>query len=179
MFNMQFTPTQFPDVILITPKVFADERGCFTETYHQSRFFEAGIRDIFVQDNESFSQQGTLRGLHFQRDPKAQAKLVRVSEGEIFDVAVDIRPDSPTYLKWVGMLLSAENKQMLYIPKGFAHGFYVTSPTAKVTYKCSEVYAPEAEWGLAWNDPTLNIVWPLVQNRALELSEKDNGWIYL
>ena len=176
---MQFTPTQIPDVIVIIPKVFADDRGYFTETYHHPKFSEAGICDIFVQDNESLSQQGTLRGLHFQRAPKAQAKLVRVTEGEIFDVAVDIRPESPTYLNWVGVTLSAQNKHMLYVPKGFAHGFYVTSAVAKVTYKCSDVYAPEAEGGLAWHDPAINIQWPLTDKGLPELSVKDRGWKFI
>lgn len=176
---MIFTPTDIPEVMLITPKLFHDDRGYFIENYHQKRFFESGITDIFVQDNESSSQKNTLRGLHFQRAPKAQSKLVRVLEGEIFDVAVDIRPDSPTYLKWVGEFLSFENRRMLFIPAGFAHGFYVTSPQAKVAYKCGALYAPEAEGGLAWNDPAIGIQWPLVSKEMPILSDKDKGWALL
>lgn len=168
---MNFIPTHIPEVILIIPKVFQDARGYFVETYHKHRFVEAGITDTFVQDNESFSTKGTLRGLHFQQPPHEQAKLIRVLDGEIFDVAVDIRPESPTYLKWVTAALNSQNKHMIYIPKGFAHGFYVTSPTAKIAYQCSDFYAPHFEDGLLWNDPQLNIPWPLEGNPIL--SEKD------
>jgi dTDP-4-dehydrorhamnose 3,5-epimerase len=149
-----------PDVILIIPKVFEDERGCFLEAYKWSEFAAQGIGDHFVQDNQSRSTQGVLRGLHYQRPPQAQAKLVRVVQGEIFDVAVDIRQGSPTYGQWAGLTLSAGDGRMLYVPVGFAHGFCVTSATAEVIYKASAEYAPESEAGLAWNDPDIGIDWP-------------------
>jgi dTDP-4-dehydrorhamnose 3,5-epimerase len=157
---MQFIPTAIPDVIVIEPKVFADDRGFFLESYQRQRFFEAGIGFDFVQDNHSKSQQGVLRGLHYQiKQP--QGKLLRVVFGEIFDVAVDIRKHSPTFGKWVGEYLSAENKKMLWVPPGFAHGFYVTSPVAELLYKATDYYAPQWERTIAWNDPSINIDWPL------------------
>jgi len=172
---MKFTPTSLSDVILIEPKLFCDDRGYFFESYHQEKFSQNGITTPFVQDNQSLSEKGTLRGLHYQNDPKAQAKLIRVLYGEIFDVAVDIRPQSPTYLRWVGMTLNSTTHQMLYIPAGFAHGFYVLSEKATITYKCSAPYAPELEKTLKWDDPKLNISWPLLPNLAPILSEKDRN----
>lgn len=157
---MHFTPTTIPDVILIEPKIFVDDRGFFLEGYQKKSFSEAGIPFDFVQDNHSKSQQGVLRGLHYQIQ-QPQGKLVRVIFGEIFDVAVDIRKSSPTFGRWIGDYLSADNKRMLWVPAGFAHGFYVTSPTAEVLYKATDYYAPQWERSLAWNDPTINIDWPL------------------
>jgi len=168
---MQFIPTQISDVILIEPKVFPDDRGFFMESYQKKRFAEAGIHADFVQDNHSKSQQGTLRGLHYQIK-QAQGKLVRVVAGEIFDVAVDIRKNSPTFGKWVGDHLSAENKRMLWVPPGFAHGFYVTSPEAEVLYKATDYYAPQWERSIAWNDPTIGINWPIGEVEPI-LSPKD------
>ena len=159
-----------PDVILIEPKVFPDERGFFMESYKYSEFAAFGIEKHFVQDNRSRSTRGVLRGLHYQKAPKAQGKLVRVVVGEIFDVGVDIRKDSPTYGKWVGEVLSAENKRMLYIPAGFAHGFCVLSKEAEVLYKTTEEYAPEYDAGIIWNDPDIGINWPI--ERPI-LSKKD------
>lgn len=170
---MRFIPTTIPDVILIEPKVFADERGFFLESYQKQRFAEAGISFDFVQDNHSKSQQGVLRGLHYQIE-KTQGKLVRVISGEIFDVAVDIRKSSPTFGKWVGEYLSADDKKMLWVPPGFAHGFLVTSPSAEVLYKATDYYAPQAECSILWNDHTLNIDWPLHGTPPI-LSPKDSS----
>jgi dTDP-4-dehydrorhamnose 3,5-epimerase len=170
---LTFEPTRIPDVLLVVPKVFSDSRGFLMETYKQSEFEAAGLRFRLVQENVSRSTQGTLRGLHYQRDPKAQGKLVRVAFGEIFDVAVDIRPGSPTFGQWVGERLSAANRKSLYIPPGFAHGFCVTSPEAEVVYKTTEEYAPDHEEGIAWNDPTLRIVWPV---ESPTLSPRDERW---
>lgn len=167
---MQVTPTDLPGMLLIEPRVFGDARGSFKETYHQQRYAEAGMPLPFVQDNLSRSQQGTLRGLHVQVE-RSQGKLVQAFEGEIFDVAVDVRPDSPTFGQWAGARLSAENHLQLYIPPGFAHGFYVLSETALVFYKCTDVYCPEHERTLAWNDLTVGIKWPTTED--LLLSEKD------
>ncbi|MCJ7703163.1 MAG: dTDP-4-dehydrorhamnose 3,5-epimerase [Anaerolineales bacterium] len=169
---MQFTPTTIPDIILIQPKVFGDQRGFFFETYRASRFSEAGIPDQFVQDNHSGSQKGTLRGLHYQIR-QAQGKLIRVISGEIFDVAVDIRRSSATFGKWVGMNLSAENKHQLWVPPGFAHGFYVLSEWAEVMYKTTDFYAPDWERSIAWDDPDLGIDWPIAPGTEPVLSEKD------
>jgi len=174
---MRFTPTTISDVITIEPKVFADERGFFLESYQKQHFSEAGIPFDFVQDNHSKSQQGVLRGLHYQIQ-QPQGKLVRVISGEIFDVAVDIRKSSPTFGKWVGEYLSAENKKMLWIPVGFAHGFFVTSPTAEVLYKATDYYAPAWERSIIWNDPTINIKWPL-QGIAPIISSKDKAGMFL
>jgi dTDP-4-dehydrorhamnose 3,5-epimerase len=168
---MHFIPASIPDVILIEPKIFADERGFFLESYQKKHFQEAGIQDEFLQDNHSKSYQAILRGLHYQiKQP--QGKLIRVISGEIFDVAVDIRRNSPTFGKWVGDYLSAENKKMMWIPVGFAHGFYVTSSQAEVIYKTTDYYAPQWERTIAWNDPTLNIDWP-IRNGSPVLSPKD------
>jgi len=170
---MSFIPTTIPDVILIEPKVFADERGFVLESYQKQRFTAAGIPFDFVQDNHSKSQQGVLRGLHYQIQ-QAQGKLVRVIAGEVFDVAVDIRKSSPTFGKWVGEFLSADNKKMLWVPAGFAHGFYVTSPSAEVQYKTTDYYAPQWERTIAWNDPAINIAWP-TQGITPTLSPKDEA----
>jgi len=169
---MHFTPTAIPDVILITPKVFGDERGFFMETYQKYLFHSAGIECDFVQDNHSRSKQGVLRGLHYQVK-QTQGKLVRAVIGEIFDVAVDIRAGSPTFGKWVGAHLSVENKHQLWVPPGFAHGFYVVSEWAEVLYKASDYYAPEWERSIIWNDSDIGIEWPLLPDIPLSLSSKD------
>ncbi|AFK22083.1 dTDP-4-dehydrorhamnose 3,5-epimerase [Pyrococcus sp. ST04] len=169
----EFIPLEIPGVILIKPKVFEDERGFFMETYKRSDFEKAGIKGEFVQDNHSRSKYGVLRGLHFQREPYAQAKIVRVVRGVIFDVAVDLRRNSPTFGKWVGVILSEFNKWQLYIPRGFAHGFVVLSDVAEVVYKVDSVYAPDHEAGIIWNDPDIGIKWP-IDNPVL--SEKDKKW---
>ena len=169
---MQYEKLSIPDVVLITPQVFGDERGFFMETFRQSEFEAHCGNYQFVQDNHSKSKQGILRGLHYQLE-KPQGKLVRVTQGEVFDVAVDLRESSPTFGQWVGVYLSAENKQMLWVPPGFAHGFYVTSEEAEFQYKCTDYYNPGDEYSLLWNEPFLNIEWPLVNEQALHLSEKD------
>jgi len=156
-----FQQMKIPDVILIEPKIYTDTRGYFTETYKRSEFIENGINENFVQDNWSHSMKGTLRGLHFQKQPKAQAKLVMVLKGEVFDVAVDIRKGSSTYGKWVGLNLSGKKAQMLYIPAGFAHGFCVLSDEADFVYKVSDEYSPELDSGILWNDPDIDIDWPI------------------
>ena len=170
---MQFTPTAIPDLILIQPQVFGDSRGFFMETYQQRRFQEAGIQADFVQDNHSGSRRGILRGLHYQnRQP--QGKLVRALAGEIFDVAVDLRRGSPTFGRWEGAVLSAENRQMLWVPPGFAHGFYVLSEWAEVFYKATDFYAPQWERTLRWDDPAVGVQWPLLPDAQPELSAKDS-----
>ena len=158
---MKIISLAIPDVKLIEPDVFGDNRGFFMETYRADLFKEAGIPTNFVQDNMSSSRKGVLRGLHFQKDPYSQGKLVRVVRGEVFDVAVDLRKGSPYYGKWVGDFLSEENKKSLYVPPGFAHGFCVVSDEAVFHYKCTEFYHPEAEGGLRYDDPTVNVEWPL------------------
>lgn len=158
---MDITETALPGVLLITPRRFGDHRGFFSETYNAQRYAEAGITTPFVQDNQSLSAQvGTLRGLHFQAPPHAQAKLVRCGRGALFDVAVDIRRGSPTYGKWVGYELSAENGCQLLVPEGFAHGFVTLVPDTEILYKCTDFYAPETEGVLRWNDPAVGIEWP-------------------
>lgn len=174
---MELLTTSIHEVLLIAPKIFEDERGFFFESYQKAQFIEAGIEFDFVQDNHSKSQQGILRGLHYQIK-QAQGKLVRVVRGEIFDVAVDIRRNSPTFGKWVGDYLSADNKQMLWVPPGFAHGFYVTSPEAEVLYKATDYYAPQWERTIAWDDPDINIEWPTNGNTPI-LSAKDKTGSYL
>lgn len=169
---MNFTATPLEGVWVIEPAVFADDRGFFLESYHKQKFAEHGITEEFVQDNHSFSKKNVVRGLHFQHPPYAQSKLVRVIQGEVFDVAVDIRPQSPTFGKWFGVHLSAENKKMLYIPVGFAHGFCVVSETADFTYKCGAPYNQQADGGIFWNDSSIGIAWPITADSAL-LSEKD------
>ena len=158
---MKIISLAIPDVKLIEPDVFGDNRGFFMETYRADLFKEAGIPTNFVQDNMSSSRKGVLRGLHFQKNPYSQGKLVRVVRGEVFDVAVDLRKGSPYFGKWVGDLLSEENKKSLYVPQGFAHGFCVVSDEAVFHYKCTEFYHPEAEGGLRYDDPTVNVEWPL------------------
>ena len=156
-----FKKLSIPDVILIEPKSFSDDRGFFLESFKTSEFVSNGINTKFVQDNISHSGKDVLRGLHFQKNPNAQAKLVTVVKGEIFDVAVDIRKNSSTYGKWVSEILSADNHNLLYVPEGFAHGFCVLSKEAAVHYKVNNEYSPEDEKGIIWNDPSLNINWPL------------------
>jgi dTDP-4-dehydrorhamnose 3,5-epimerase len=168
---LRFKDTIIPGVILVEPKVFGDSRGFFFESYHVEKFREGGIPLPFVQDNHSKSAKGVLRGLHGQ-SPYAQGKLIQVIEGEIYDVAVDARKGSPTYGTHVGVILSAENKHRLYVPPGLVHGYCVTSDVAQVQYKCTELYHPEAEFSVAWNDPDLGIAWP-VENPTL--SEKDRN----
>lgn len=170
---MHYQPLDVPDVVLMTPKVFGDERGFFMETFRQSEFEENCGQHTFVQDNHSKSTQGTLRGLHYQHQ-QPQGKLVRVIKGEVFDVAVDMRQNSRTFGKWVGVLLSEDSKQMLWVPPGFAHGFYVTSEEAEFQYKCTDYYKPGDEYSLQWNDPSLGIDWPLIGQRPPKLSAKDD-----
>lgn len=157
---MKVEETKLDGVLLVTPQVFGDERGFFMETYNRDKAVANGLPGEFVQDNHSKSSRGVLRGLHYQY-PQWQGKLVRAVQGEIFDVAVDIRTGSPTYGEWVGYLLNDENKQQLYVPPGFAHGFVVVSDTAEVVYKCTSLYAPEQEGSVLWNDPDIGIDWPL------------------
>ena len=169
----EFKRLEIPDVILITPKVFTDERGFFMEIYQKEEFVKAGITGEFVQQNHSKSVKGVLRGLHYQKEPYAQAKLVRCIKGEIFDVAVDIRKNSPTLGKYVSAILSEENKNMLYIPRGFAHGFEVLSRKAEVVYNVDNIYSKESESGILWSDHEIMVKWPI--KRPL-LSEKDKKW---
>jgi dTDP-4-dehydrorhamnose 3,5-epimerase len=159
----QFQRLEIPDIILVQARAARDKRGYFMETYKQSVFASNGLPDVFVQDNHSHSMRGVLRGLHYQKHPKAQGKLVMVLRGEIFDVAVDIRRGSPTFGTWIGRVLSSENWHMLYIPIGFAHGFCVLSDEADVVYKVTDEYAPECERGIVWNDPEIGIQWPVAQ----------------
>lgn len=168
-----FSNLDLPGVILAEPRVFGDARGWFMETFKQSEFARNGIPGPFVQENQSFSQAGTLRGLHFQRAPKAQGKLVRALAGEIFDVAVDMRRDSPTCGKWVAATLSAENRRMLYVPSWCAHGFIVTSGQAEVLYLTTDEYSAPHESGFLWNDPALGIAWP---RQPEFLAERDQNW---
>jgi dTDP-4-dehydrorhamnose 3,5-epimerase len=169
---MKFIPTDLPGVIIIEPQVYRDERGFFLETYNQKSYQAGGVEAVFVQDNHSRSQRGTVRGLHAQtRQP--QGKLVRVIEGEIFDVAVDVRRGSPTFGQWVGVWLSAENFKQIYVPTGFVHGFAVTSEVAQVEYKCSDFYDPAGEISVQWNDPEIGIDWPLAEIGTPILSKKD------
>ena len=160
---------------VIIPAVHGDTRGWFMETYNANDFAEAGIRTAFVQDNQSMSTKGVLRGLHFQIQ-YPQDKLVRVVAGEVFDVAVDLREGSETFGQWYGVVLSAENKKQFFIPKGFAHGFLVLSDSAEFTYKCSDFYHPNDEGGLIWNDPDIGVEWPIPEGMTLDLSEKDTRW---
>lgn len=172
MGNFNFIKTKIPDLYIIEPKVFGDKRGYFMESYSQKDFVEAGLTMTFVQDNESKSCKGVLRGLHFQTK-HTQGKLVRVTQGEVWDVAVDLRKGSPTYGKWEGVYLSADNKRQFYVPEGFAHGFVVTSEEAVFSYKCTDFYAPEYDSGLLWNDEEVAIEWPLEGLDEILLSEKD------
>ena len=175
MGKFNFIKTDIPEVQIIEPTVFGDDRGYFMETYQIDDFAAAGIDKPFVQDNQSRSTKGVLRGLHFQTK-HTQGKLVRVTLGEVFDVAVDCRPNSATFGKWVGVTLSAENKKMLWIPEGFAHGFVVLSDEAEFAYKCTDFYHPGDEGGLAWNDETIGVKWPITPDMQLIISEKDQKW---
>lgn len=173
---MKVIDTAIPDVKIIEPAIFGDERGFFMETWQQKKFEElvTGTPTHFVQDNHSKSKKGILRGLHYQTE-NTQGKLVRVISGEVFDVAVDIRKDSPTFGQWVGEYLSAENKRQLWVPEGFAHGFYVTSEEAEFVYKCTDYYNPKAEYSILWSDPVVGIEWPLIPGLEPILSVKDGN----
>ncbi|MGJ8581091.1 MAG: dTDP-4-dehydrorhamnose 3,5-epimerase [Psychromonas sp.] len=169
---MKFIETNIPDVKIIEPQVFGDERGFFMETFRTTLFNEHCGEREFVQENHSKSSHGILRGLHYQTE-NTQGKLVRVTKGEVFDVAVDMRKESPTFGQWAGVLLSAENKRQLWVPEGFAHGFYVTTDEAEFVYKCTDIYNPNAEVSLKWDDPALNITWPIAADKKPLLSAKD------
>ena len=175
MSKFNFIKTDIPDVQIIEPTVFGDDRGYFMETYQIDEFAAAGIDKPFVQDNQSRSTKGVLRGLHFQIN-HPQDKIVRVVSGEVFDVAVDLREGSATYGQWYGVLLSAENKKQFFIPKNFAHGFLVLSDYAEFAYKCTDFYHPNDEGGLAWNDPDIGVEWPIPEGMELTISEKDHKW---
>ena len=169
---MEIIKTPIEGLLVLEPRVFRDARGYFVETYNEKRYREAGINAQFVQDNQSCSSYGVVRGLHFQKPPYAQAKLVCCTVGRVLDVAVDLRPESPTYGQWYGVELSEENKRQFFIPKGFAHGFSVLSESAIFTYKCDEFYHPEAEGGIQLNDPTLAIDWRIPETARI-ISDKD------
>lgn len=181
----EFERLDIPDVILVRAKRFPDDRGFFVETYKRDDFEANGILETFVQDNHSCSTRGVLRGLHYQKAPRAQGKLIQVLKGEIYDVAVDIRQGSPTYGQWTGIHLSEARSELLYVPPGFAHGFCVLSEVTDFTYKCTDIYAPETYRGISWDDPDLDISWP-VKNPILSkrdqnlppLKEADNNFIY-
>ena len=175
MGKITVTPCDIEGLYVIEPTVFKDERGYFVETYNQNDMKEAGLDMVFVQDNQSMSTRGVLRGLHFQKQ-FPQGKLVRVVRGKVFDVAVDLRSDSKTYGKWFGVELSAENMKQFYIPEGFAHGFLVLSDEAESCYKCTDFYHPGDEGGLSWNDPEIGVEWPLEEGVDLIISEKDQKW---
>lgn len=175
MGKITVTPCEIEGLYVIEPTVFKDERGYFVETYNQNDMKEAGLDMVFVQDNQSMSTRGVLRGLHFQKQ-YSQGKLVRVVRGKVFDVAVDLRSESKTYGKWFGVELSAENMKQFYIPEGFAHGFLVLSDEAEFCYKCTDFYHPGDEGGLAWNDPEIGVEWPLEEGVDLIISEKDQKW---
>ena len=175
MGKIKVTDCDIEGLYIIEPSVFPDARGYFMETYNQRDFEEAGLTMTFVQDNQSMSVKGVLRGLHFQKQ-YPQGKLVRVVRGEVFDVAVDLRKDSKTYGKWFGVELSAENKKQFYIPEGFAHGFLVLSDEAEFCYKCTDFYHPGDEGGIKWDDPDIGIDWPIKPDTKLIISEKDQKW---
>lgn len=176
--NFEFKKLEVPEIILIHPKVYGDSRGFFMDFYKNSEFAANGIKDVFVQDSHSRSLKNVLRGLHYQKGKKSQAKIVRCIKGEIFDCAVDIRRNSPTFGKWAGANLSEENKDMLYIPQGFAHGFCVLSEEAEIIYKLSNEYAPEAERGIRWNDPAIDISWPISPSNSspINILPRDASW---
>ena len=174
MGQIQVTHCEIKGLVIIQPTVHGDDRGYFMETYNQKDMQEAGLAMTFVQDNQSMSVKGVLRGLHYQIN-HPQGKLVRVISGQVFDVAVDLRKNSPTFGAWHGEILSAENKKQFYIPEGFAHGFYVLSDTAEFVYKCTDFYHPGDEGGLRWNDPTIGVNWPLLPGTTPILSEKDKN----
>ena len=171
---MKFIETNIPDVKIIEPQVFGDERGFFMETFRTTLFNEHCGEREFVQENHSKSSHGILRGLHYQTE-NTQGKLVRVTKGEVFDVAVDMRKDSPTFGQWAGVLLSAENKRQLWVPEGFAHGFYVTTDEAEFVYKCTDVYNPSSEVSIKWDDPEINVEWPIPVDKKPLLSAKDEN----
>ena len=175
MSKITVTRCEIEGLCVIEPKVFYDDRGYFVETYNQNDFNEEGLHMVFVQDNQSMSTRGVLRGLHFQKE-HPQGKLVRVLRGKVFDVAVDLRKASETYGQWFGVELSAENKKQFYIPEGFAHGFLVLSDEAEFAYKCTDFYHPGDEGGIIWNDPDIGIQWPIAEDMELILSEKDTKW---
>lgn len=184
--SFEFQPLSIPDVILIKPQVFKDGRGFFVETYKYTDFATIGIKEKFVQDNHSSSEKNVLRGLHYQINPNAQGKIVRCLRGSIYDVAVDIRKNSPTYGKWVSVELSAENQLMIYIPTGFAHGFLVTSDVAEIVYKCTSEYSSVSDRGVIWNDPNIAIKWPTSypilsdkDSKHKTLDEADNNFEYI
>lgn len=174
MGNFKFVETKIKDLYIIETKVFGDNRGYFMESYNKKAFEEAGLTMTFVQDNESKSKKGVLRGLHFQTK-NTQGKLVRVTKGEVFDVAVDLRKGSPTFGQWEGVYLNEENKRQFYVPEGFAHGFLVVSDYATFNYKCTDFYAPEYDGGILWNDPDIGVEWPLEGIEEILLSEKDKN----
>lgn len=171
---MKVIPTHIPEVLILEPQVFGDARGFFLETWNANTFAELGLDLRFVQDNHSRSRQGILRGMHYQIQ-HPQGKLVRVTHGKVFDVAVDLRQSSPTFGQWAGAELSEENHRMLWVPPGFAHGFYVMSESADFLYKCTDFYAPEYDRSLRWDDPTVGIEWPLVNDAAPTISAKDEA----
>lgn len=175
MSKIAVTRCEIEGLCVIEPTVFKDERGFFMETYNQNDFKEEGLDMVFVQDNQSMSTKGVLRGLHFQKQ-YPQGKLVRVVRGSVFDVAVDLRKNSKTFGKWFGVELSAENKKQFYIPEGFAHGFLVLSDEAEFVYKCTDFYHPNDEGGLAWNDEEIGVEWPIAEGMELIISEKDKKW---
>lgn len=175
MGKIKVSKCEIEGLYIIEPTVFGDERGYFMETYNQNDFKEVNLNMVFVQDNQSKSVRGVLRGLHYQKE-FPQGKLVRVIRGRVFDVAVDIRKNSSTYGKWFGVELSEENKKMFYIPEGFAHGYLVLSDEAEFTYKCTDFYCPEDEGGIIWNDPTVGIKWPIEDDMQLIISSKDQNW---
>ena len=180
MGNFNFIETKIKDLYIIEPKVFGDDRGYFMESYNREAFVDAGLDMIFVQDNESFSKEkGVLRGLHFQMPPYTQAKLVRFTQGMVYDVVVDIRKDSPTYKQYTYVELTPENGRQLFIPRGFAHGFVVLSEEAEFTYKCTDFYHPNDEGGLLYNDPEIGVEWPIPEGMELIMSEKDQKWANL
>ncbi len=181
----EFTKLSIPGPLLIQPQVFNDGRGYFLELYKYSDFAAAGISDHLVQDNYSKSVKGVLRGLHYQQHPKAQGKLVMCTRGGIFDVAVDIRRGSPHYGKWIGIEITEENRRMLYVPPGFAHGFQVLSETAEILYKCTDEYSPAHDRGIIWNDPVINVAWPLADpllsgkdEKHPSLQDADNNFVF-
>ncbi len=178
MGKIKVTKLEIEGLCVIEPAVFGDARGYFMETYNQKDMLDAGLDMVFVQDNQSMSRQGVLRGLHFQKE-HPQGKLVRVIRGEVFDVAVDLRKGSATYGAWHGELLSAENKKQFYIPEGFAHGFYVMSEEAEFCYKCTDFYNGADEGGIRWDDPTIGVQWPILEGVPVLLSEKDKNWPFL
>ncbi|MDD4178679.1 MAG: dTDP-4-dehydrorhamnose 3,5-epimerase [Candidatus Margulisbacteria bacterium] len=173
MGNFKFSAAPLKGLLIIEPKAFADDRGFFMETYNKNSFAECGFNEVFVQDNRSRSQKGVVRGMHYQLNPAAMGKLVSVISGKIFDVGIDLRKGSPTFGKWYGETLSGENKRMLYLPPGFAHGFLALEDGTEVLYKCTGMYSPKDERTILWNDPDINIKWPIEGIKEVIVSEKD------